>query len=225
MSTQDDIKNSVLEDFTLSSDLSIQSVLLTLALSFVCGLIIYWIYKRTFSGVMFSKNFAASLIMITMVTAMIIMPIASNVVLSLGAVGALSIVRFRTAVKEPMDTIFMFWGIAAGLTLGARQYAVAGLGVLIIAALMLILSMFKFKKDRPYLLILSFTKEAKTEVQNALRKLPQGNLKSKTVSGGLIELTIEMSVREADFAVVETIAAIAGVNDASLISYAGDVVG
>jgi uncharacterized membrane protein YhiD involved in acid resistance len=124
-----------------------------------------------------------------------------------------------------MDTIFMFWGIAAGLTLGARMYAIAGLGVLVIAALMMILSLFKFKKDRPYLLILSFSKEAKTEVQNALRKLPQGNLKSKTVSGGLIELTIEMSVREADFAVVETIAAIDGVNDASLISYAGDVVG
>ena len=225
MSTQDVIKNSVLEDFSLSADLSIQSVLLTLILSFVCGLVIYWIYKRTFSGVMFSKNFAASLIMITMVTAMIIMPISTNVVLSLGAVGALSIVRFRTAVKEPMDTIFMFWGIATGLTLGARQYAVAGLGVLVIAALMMILSMFKFKKDRPYLLILSFSKEAKTEVQNALRKLPQGNLKSKTVSNGLIELTIEMSVREADFAVVETIAAIEGVNDASLISYAGDVVG
>jgi hypothetical protein len=225
MSTQDVIKNSVLEDFTLSSELTIQSVLLTLVLSFVCGLVIYWVYKRTFSGVMFSKNFAASLIMITMVTAMIIMPISTNMGLALGAVGALSIVRFRTAVKEPMDTIFMFWGIAIGLTLGARQYAVAGLGVLVIAALMMILSMFKFKKDRPYLLILSFTKEAKTEVQNALRKLPQGNLKSKTVSGGLIELTIEMNVREADFAVVETIAAIDGVNDASLISYAGDVVG
>ncbi len=225
MSTQDVIKNSVLDNFALAADLPIQSVLVTLVLSFVCGLVIYWIYKRTFSGVMFSKNFAASLIMITMVTAMIIMPITINVGLALGAVGALSIVRFRTAVKEPMDTIFMFWGIATGLTLGARQYAVAGLGVLVIAALMLVLSMFKFKKDRPYLLILSFTSEAKTEVQNALRKLPQGNLKSKTVSGGLIELTIEMSVRESDFAVVETIAAIEGVNDASLISYAGDVVG
>jgi len=225
MSTQDVIKKSVLDNFKLSEELSIQTVLLTLGLAFVFGVIIYWIYKRTFSGVMFSKNFAASLIMITMVTTMIILPITTNVVLSLGAVGALSIVRFRTAVKEPTDTIFMFWGIATGLTLGARLYSVAAIGVLVISALMLLLSLFKFKKERPYLLILSFEKEAKTEVQNLLRKLPQGNLKSKTVSNGVIELTVEMSVKESDFAVVETIAGIDGVHDASLISYAGDVVG
>ena len=224
-STQDVIKKSVLENFQLSAELSIETVLVTLALSFVFGVIIYWIYKRTFSGVMFSKNFAASLIMITMVTTMIIMPITTNVVLSLGAVGALSIVRFRTAVKEPMDTIFMFWGIATGLTLGARLYSVAAIGVLIIAALMMLTSLFKFRKERPYLLILSFEDRAKSDVQNLLRKMPQGKLKSKTVSNGLIELTIEMGVKESDFAVVETLAGIDGVHDASLISYAGDVVG
>jgi hypothetical protein len=225
MSTQDVIKKSVLDNFKLSEELSIQTVLLTLGLAFVFGLIIYWVYKRTFSGVMFSKNFAASLIMITMVTTMIILPITTNVVLSLGAVGALSIVRFRTAVKEPTDTIFMFWGIATGLTLGARLYSVAAIGVLVISAFMLLLSLFKFKKERPYLLILSFESHAKDEVQSMLRKLPQGNLKSKTVSNGVIELTIEMSVKESDFGVVETLAGVDGVQDASLISYAGDVVG
>jgi len=224
-STSDVIKKSVLDNFKLGEELSVQTVLVTLLLAFVFGTIIYWVYKRTFSGVMFSKNFAASLIMITMVTTMIILPITTNVVLSLGAVGALSIVRFRTAVKEPMDTIFMFWGIATGLTLGARLYSVAAIGILSISAFMIIVSMFRFKKERPYLLILNFETFARDDIQEMLRKLPQGNLKSKSVSNGIVELTVEMQVSEKDFAIVESIAEVDGVSDASLISYAGDVVG
>jgi hypothetical protein len=223
LTTQDIIKKSVLENFTTSGELDIMQVLVTLALAFVIGLFIYFIYKRTFNGVMFSKNFSSSLIMLTMITAMIILPITSNIVLSLGMVGALSIVRFRTAVKDPMDTVFMFWSIAAGITLGAKQYTPAIVGSAVIGGLMILISVFKFKKSMPYLLVLRFEEYAKQDVQALLGRMPQGQLKSKNVTREYIELTIEMRVRSQDIQTVEKFLTIDGVKDAALISYNGEI--
>lgn len=223
LTTTDIIKKSVLENFNTSGELDWIQVIVTLALAFVIGLFIYFIYKRTFSGVMFSKNFGGSLIMLAMVTAMIILPITSNIVLSLGMVGALSIVRFRTAVKDPMDTVFMFWSIAEGITLGAKQYTPAIIGALGIGALMFLISMFKFKKSMPYLLVLRFEEHAKQEVQGILGRMPQGILKSKNVTRDFIELTIEMRVRPQDIQTVEKFLSIDGVKDAALISYNGEI--
>ncbi len=223
LTAQDIIKKSVLENFNTSGELDILQVLVTLALAFVIGLFIYFIYKRTFSGVMFSKNFSSSLIMLTMITAMIILPITSNIVLSLGMVGALSIVRFRTAVKDPIDTVFMFWSIAAGITLGAKQYTPALVGSVVIGILMVLISFFKFKKSMPYLLVLRFEEHAKQEVQGILGRMPQGQLKSKNVTRDYIELTIEMRVRPQDIQMVEKFLTIDGVRDAALISYNGEI--
>lgn len=222
INAQDLFKKSVLENFNISGDFILQ-ILITLAIAFAIGIFIYFIYKRTFSGVMFSKNFSGSLILLTMITAMVILPIANNLLLSIGMVGALSIVRFRTAVKDPMDTVFMFWSIAAGITLGAGLYWEAVIGSFVVGVCMILISLFKFKKSMPYLLVLRFEEHAKQEVQGVLGRMPQGILKSKNVTRDYIELTIEMRVRPQDIQTVEKFIAIDGVKDAALISYNGEI--
>ncbi len=224
MSATDIIRRSVLENFQVAGDLTLENVAVTLALAFVLGLFILLVYRLTFGGVIFSKSFGTSLIMIAMVTAMIIMPITTNLMLSLGMVGALSIVRFRTAVKDPMDTIFMFWAIAAGITLGARLYTSALVASGIIGALLLLWNLFKSKRNFPFMLVLRFDEGSKKEVQAVLRKMPAGRLKSKIVSESTIELTIEMNIRESEAGLIDGFSAIPGVHNASLISYKGDVV-
>ena len=213
----DTTTNSILDSFKLTGDIDITRVIITLALSFLIGIFVYLIYKRTFTGVLFVKGFGTSLIMLCMVTSTIILTITTNLMLSLGMVGALSIVRFRTAVKDPMDTIYMFWAIAAGITIGAQLYTVAILTSLGIGVLMLIVSMFKMKKTMPYLLVIRFEDYAKREVQMLLKQLPQGRLKAKTVSGDIVELTIEMNIKESEANVVDKFVGIEGVLDLSLI--------
>ena len=217
------IKNSVLEGFSTTS-IGWGNLLVTLALAFLIGLFIFMIYKKTFTGVVFARSFAFSLVMLSMVTSIVIVTISSNLMLSLGMVGALSIVRFRTAVKDPMDTVFMFWAIAAGIVVGANQYIVALVGSLAIGILLVVLSLFKLKKNMPYILVLRFEDAAKHDVQNLLRKFPQGKLKNKTVSQGVIEMTIEMNITDAEIALMDRFDSIPGVFDASLISYTGDVI-
>ena len=220
----DIIKKGVLEDFQLTTDLDLVDVLITLGLAFALGLLIYFIYRLTFSGVIFVKSFGTSLIMLSMVTAMIIMPIATNLYLTLGMVGALSIVRFRTAVKDPMDTVFMFWAIAAGIALGAKLYAPALISSGVISVFLLIWNLFKSKRNFPFMLVIRFDENCKKEVQAVLRKMPQGKLKSKMISQGMIELTIEMNIHESDAGMIDAFSAIPGVHDASLISYKGDMI-
>ncbi|MFA5676091.1 MAG: DUF4956 domain-containing protein [Christensenellales bacterium] len=224
MKSGDIIKKGVLESFAFTDELSIETVLVTLALAFITGLFIFFIYKLSFSGVVFSKSFGTSLIMIAMVTAMVILPISTNLVLSLGMVGALSIVRFRTAVKDPMDTVFMFWAIAAGITLGARLYAESCLASGAIGIFLVVWNLFKSKRNFPFMLVVRFDEGSRKEVQAVLRKMPPGKLKSKIVSGGAIELTIEMNIRESEAGMIDSFSAIPGVHNASLISYNGDVV-
>lgn len=224
MNATDVIKKSVLENFQFSGELGILDVAVTLLLAFAAGIFIYIIYRVTFGGVVFVKSFGTSLVMLSMVTSMVILPISTNLVLSLGMVGALSIVRFRTAVKDPTDTIYMFWAIAAGITLGARLYVVSLLASLIIGALLVVWNLFRAKKNLPYILVIRFDESCKKEVQNVLRKLPQGKLKSKIVSQGTMELTLEMNIKQSEIGMIDAFSNIPGVHDASLISYKGDVV-
>lgn len=220
---EDFLKKSLLEDLSTQT-LTVLDILLVLAAAFALGLLIYFIYRITFSGVIFVKSFGTSLIMLCMVTAMVIMPIATSVLLSIGMVGALSIVRFRTAVKDPMDTVFMFWAIAGGIALGARLWWVAGISSALIAVFLLIWNLFKNKRNYPFMLVIRFEESVKKEVQAVLRKMPQGKLKSKMISQGMIELTIEMNIHESDAGLIDAFSAIPGVHDASLISYKGDMV-
>ncbi len=220
----DIIKKSVLDNFEMSGELTLTDVLVTLALAFVLGLFIYFIYRLIFSGVIFVKSFGTSLIMLTMVTTMVISVVTSNMALAFGMVGALSIVRFRTAVKDPLDTIFMFWAIACGITLGARFYTLALIASAAIGVFLLVWNLFKAKKNFPYMFVIRFDENCKKEVQAVLRKMPPGRLKSKIVAEGTIELTIEMNIKESEVGMIDAFSAVPGVHNASLISYKGDVV-
>ena len=224
MGNTDIIKKSVLDNFQFTGELSFLDVIIALALAFAIGIFIYIIYRLTFNGVVFAKSFGSSLVMLTMVTTMVILPIATNLIVALGMVGALSIVRFRTAVKDVLDTIFMFWAIAAGITLGTKMYLVALIASGGIGILLLIWNLFKSKKSFPFMLVVRFDESSKKEVQNVLRKMPQGRLKSKTISQGTMELTIEMNIKESEVGMIDAFSAIPGVHDASLISYKGDIV-
>ena len=205
-------------------DLSVVRILLTLGLAFLIGMYIFDIYRKTFSGVMYSKNFGVSLVMLAMITSFIILPITSNLTLSLGMVGALSIVRFRTAVKDPIDTVYMFWSIAVGIALGAKFFLPAILASAVIGVLMLLLSGMRFRSTMPYLLVLRFNENATNNVYGLLKRLPESQLKSKTVGSAGVEMTLEIRLRESDLQVVERFLEIPGVYDASIISYGGDIV-
>jgi len=221
----DIIKKKFLEQFALGTqELTLSRVLITLAVALVIGLFIYYIYKRTFNGVLYSRNFNVSLVMLSMVTALIILPITSNLTLSLGMVGALSIVRFRTAVKEPIDTVFMFWAIAIGITTGAGFYYVAISGSLLIGIILLFLSLVRVKGTTPYLLVIHHDHQSIQEVARVLRQLPKHKLKSKTVTRDGIELTIEVQLKDDTTSYINRFLQIHGVQDAALVSYQGDYV-
>ena len=151
----DSVVSSILDGFSLTR-VSWDTILVAMALAFVIGLFIFFIYKKTFTGMVFTKSYGISLILLTLVTAALIMVISSNAILSIGMVGALSIVRFRTAIKDPMDTMYMFWAIAEGIIIGANYYIVALVSAVLIGIFMVVVSIFRMKKNMPYILVLRF---------------------------------------------------------------------
>lgn len=196
------------------------SVLTTMAVAALCGLIVFLVYRFFNKGVVYNRNFNLLIVMVCVVTAFIIITIGANLVLSLGMVGALSIVRFRAAVKDPLDVGFLFWGVAAGLTSGARLYLVALLGTACIAALYILFSMAKLDK-RSFLLIVRYDTGAEEQVLSLLRPL-RYKLKNKTLTSGATELTAEVKVIQNDTAFLEPLRGISGVDNAVLVEYTGD---
>ena len=205
---------------------SVVDMSLALALAFADGLFIFFIYKKTFSGVMYSASFGISLIAMTMITALVILAISSNVVLSLGMVGALSIVRFRTAVKDPMDIVFLFWSIAAGIVLAAGLLLLAVAGSIFIGIVLLI---FSEKKtfDRPYILVIHCVDSDSEERSLKLVEEMAGkvSLQSKTVTPGSIELNYEVRLRDGNTDFVHRLAEMDGVTSTVMVSYNGDYMG
>lgn len=213
------IKKSVL-NLEAFRNISYIDVFLGLLCAFIIGMFIFWVYKKAFRGVVYSYNYNVSFVLMTMITALVIMTISTNIVLSLGMVGALSIVRFRNAVKDPLDIVYMFWALAAGIASGAKLYPIALFGSLLIGVTLLWLSRRKIR-EQPFLLIIRHTEEAANEVREQLRKLPY-RLKSKTVRKDFTELTVELRLRDDNTAFLHSISDIHGVQDASLINYSGD---
>src|SRR5690606_31727388 len=216
---EDIIKKSVL---TLESfrTVSYYDVVVGLIISFLIGMFIYAIYRKTFRGVVYSYNYNVSFVLMTMITTLVIMTISTNIVLSLGMVGALSIVRFRTAVKDPLDIVYMFWAISAGIATGAKIYPLAIGGSLIIGLVIFWLSKRKVREEA-YLLIMRHTDEAINELRTELRKL-KGKLKSKNVRKNYTEVTYEIKLVDDNTAFLQSIIEIKGVSDASLVNYTGD---
>ncbi|HWQ06795.1 MAG: DUF4956 domain-containing protein [Clostridiaceae bacterium] len=206
-----------------SSTLNPLQVILTLVIALAIGGFLYFIYKKTFAGVVYSRSFNLSLIMLTMVSALVLMLVSSNLTLSLGMVGALSIVRFRTAIKDPIDTVFMFWAVGEGLALGAGFVDVGLIGALVIGVVMVIITSAKGNASMPYLLILHFDDRASQQIKGLIRQLPKAHVKSKTVQHDGIELTIELRIRESDTDFVDKFMRVPGVFDATLVAHQGDL--
>ena len=202
---------------------STMDVVLALGLAFVLGLFIFMIYKKTYSGVMYSDSFGVSLIAMTMITSLVIIAVTSNVVLSLGMVGALSIVRFRTAIKEPMDIAFLFWSIAVGIVLGAGLLPLAIIGSVIIGIIVVIFSTRKLG-DTPYILVVNCENEKiETEIKELINSEAKKNLlKSKAVNSLGIELTYEVRIKNDNTSFINAISEKEGVTNAVLVSYNGE---
>lgn len=215
-----DIFKSNLLEFDLVGKLPIQNILIGLLMSLVLGIFIFYIYKKSFRGVIYSHNFNVTLVLMTMITTLIIMTISTNVVLSLGMVGALSIVRFRTAIKDPLDVIFMFWAISVGITTGAGVYSLAVLGSLLIGVVVFIMTR-RIGKTSIFLLIIHYDESASDSVKYQLGKIKH-SLKSKIVRFDVTELTVELKIKGDNTAFVNHLSALDGVKDVSLINYNGD---
>lgn len=225
MSVVDTIKKSVLDNF--SGTISVGSMLCSLIVAFLIGIFIIYVYRKTYTGVVYSKAFGLCILMLAMVTAMIIRTISSNISLSLGMVGALSIVRFRTAVKEPVDTGFMFWGISAGIMAGAGLYVIAVIASLGIGVLYFVTYLMGFKVANRYLLVLKYKSSAHDNVMRRLKTIKKFKIRSKSIFGNEIELSLEIDMKEnrkgnISTEVVDQFNEVDGVINASLIAYQND---
>ena len=222
-SFKDIFKSSFLENVTA---VSLPDMAIALALSFCLGLFIYFVYKKTYSGVMFSRTFGGSLVAMTMITTMVILAVTSNVVLSLGMVGALSIVRFRTAIKEPMDIAFLFWAIAAGIVLAAGMIPLAIVGSIVIGILMIVFCNRKII-EKPFIAVVTCQDgEAEKRVSEYLtRQVNKAIVKSKSAQQGSIELSYELSLKSDDTSFITVLSEMEGVSSAVLVSYNGDYMG
>ena len=223
MSFSDVFKSIFLENVT---SVSILDMVLALVLAFGVGLFIFFIYKKTYAGVMYSSSFGVTLIALTMITTLVILAVTSNVVLSLGMVGALSIVRFRTAIKEPMDIAFLFWAIAAGIVLAAGMIPLAVFGSVLIGIILLI---FANRKDmtNPYIVVLSCDGHESEEKAIAYlkEKTKRCSVKSKTARKGSVELNLEIRLQDDNTDFINELSELPGVDSAVLVSYNGDYMG
>lgn len=220
---QDIFKSSFLENVT---SVSIPDILIALALAFALGMFIFLIYKKTYAGVMYSSGFGVTLLALTMITTLVILAVTSNVVLSLGMVGALSIVRFRTAIKEPLDIAFLFWSIAVGIVLAAGMLLLAVIGSLVVGAVLLLFANRK-PHVRPYIAILRCDcQESEHQATDYLsRRARRCVVKSKTVQQEAVEVNLEVRLKDEDTTFLNELAALPGVESAVLVSYNGDYMG
>lgn len=223
MTFNDIFKSNFLENIT---SVSIFDMVLAMILAFGLGLFIFFVYKKTYSGVMYSSSFAVTLVALTMITTVVILAVTSNVVLSLGMVGALSIVRFRTAIKEPLDIAFLFWSIAIGIVLAAGMITLAVFGSIMIGVFLLL---FVNRKSHvnPYIVVIGCTDHNSETAAIAFLKdhVKKLVVKSKTARKGAIELNLEIRMNDDNTDFINALSEMEGVNNAVLVSYNGDFMG
>jgi uncharacterized membrane protein YhiD involved in acid resistance len=220
MTFQDIFKSSFLEK---AAEFSVLDVAIAMLMSFAIGLFIFYVYKKTFAGVMYSASFGVSIMAMTLITTLIILAVTSNIILSLGMVGALSIVRFRTAVKEPLDIAFLFWSISAGIVTGAGLIPLAVIGSIFIG-IILLLFVNRKSSDTPYIVVLNLENDkAENDCMTLIKaKTKKSLIKAKTVSRGGIELTVEVRLLDMSAKLLNELLTINGVSNACLVSYNGD---
>lgn len=210
-------------NFDKIDNITFMQIFFVMLVAFLVGTFIYYVYKRSYNGVIYNRNFNLSLIIVCMITAMVIVTISSNIVLSLGMVGALSIVRFRVAVKDPLDVAYLFWAIAAGIATGAGTYQVTIFGSIFIGLIILIFVRLKKKID-VFLLIIKYEIEAAEQIKVILSKY-DCSLKNKTVVKGITEVIYEIRIKGDNTAFLNQISAINGVSSAVLTGYRGEIPG
>lgn len=220
MGFNDVFKSSFLESVT---EFSAIDTVIGLLFALVLGLFILMIYKKIFAGIMYSTGFAMSLVGLTLVTTLVIMAVTSNVVLSLGMVGALSIVRFRAVIKEPMEIVFLFWSLAVGIVVGAGIIPLAVIGSIIIGIILVVFASRKQNKT-PYILIVDCDNDKAEENATELigKAVEKHIIKSKTVNASGIELTMEIRVKNDETSFVNKLNGIAGVRSATLVTFNGE---
>ena len=218
MSFNDIFKSSFLESIT---EFSLLDTLIGLVFALVVGLFIFLIYQKTLTGVMYSSGLALTLVGMTMVTTLVIMAVTSNV--ALGMVGALSIVRFRAAIKEPVEIVFLFWSLAAGIVIGAGMIPLAIIGSVIIGVILLLLANRKYS-DKPYMLVLRCENEnAETAAMALLDQSGcRSKVKAKTVTRDSMELSVEVKLKDASTNFVNALSAVEGMHSVSMVSYNGE---
>ncbi len=223
MTFNDIFKSDFLENIT---SVSILDMVIALVLSFCIGLFIFMVYKKTYTGVMYSSSFGVTLVALTMITALVILAVTSNVVLSLGMVGALSIVRFRTAIKEPLDIAFLFWSIAAGIVLAAGMIPLAVIGSVAIG-IMLLVFVNRKSYSNPYIVVIQCDgHDSETQAKAFLDAQAQRCVvKSKTAQKGSVELNVEIRLKDDNTDFINTLSEMSGVRSAVLVSYNGDYMG
>ena len=223
MTFNDIFKSSFLENVT---SVSILDMVVALILAFGIGMFIFLVYKKTYQGVMYSSSFGTTLVALTMITTVVILAVTSNVVLSLGMVGALSIVRFRTAIKEPLDIAFLFWSIAVGIVLAAGMIPLAVIGSVVIGVILLV---FVNKKSHtnPYIVVVQCTDRMAEEKATAYLKsnCERCVIKSKSAQKGCIEMNLEIRLKSDDTGFINELSDMNGINSAVLVSYNGDYMG
>ena len=223
MSFSDVFKTSFLESV---ESFTVTDLLIGMLFAVIISLFIFWVYRKTFTGIMYSPGFSLTLIGLCLVTTLVIMAVTSNVVLSLGMVGALSIVRFRAAIKDPMEIVFLFWSIAVGIVIGAGMIPLALAGSVIIGV---ILMLFANRKQIgvPYILIVNCDgdESEKAAVDAARSSVSKYMTKAKTVNASGVELTASVRLKDGETAFINRISSIEGVSNATLVSYSGEYVG
>lgn len=220
MSVKDMIKKSVLESGVFDQ-YNISSILVALVAALALGILIFLVYRRFYTGVIYSGTFAVTLVGMTVLTCMVTLAISTNVVISLGMVGALSIVRFRTAVKDPMDLLYLFWAITTGITSGAGMYVLALIAAAIMI-LMIILFYSRQQRGKIYIAVIHYSgDEAGDEVIRCFGKRKYF-IKSKTMRKEKTEMAVEIFCKQADMDFMEKIRAIEHVDDVTLIQYNGE---
>ena len=224
---QDILKKSFLEGGGLFQTINMETLLRMggyILLSVIVGLAIFWLYRKTYAGVVYSRGFAISLIGMTVITCTIIVTIQSNAVLSLGMVGALSIVRYRTAVKDPMDLLYLFWAVASGIAIGAGMFPIALFALVVMALLLILLQNRRSQRDSMYILLVHYTSEGIEEtVRRAIGTNPY-KIKSKTMRKTDTEMAVEIRMKTNNMQFVDDLREVEGITDVTLVQYSGDYI-
>ncbi len=208
---------SIFANQTIQPD-SWLTIVFSILLAFGTGMAIFWVYRTNYRGVMYNSNFGMTLVMMTLITTPVVACIRESIQLSMGMVGALSIVRFRTAVKDPLDTAYMFWALTMGILLGAGQFFYAAVALVCIAGLIILCSHMNFRKTNAYLLVIHYAPSAEAAIVKLLSGIKVGQTKSKTVSRNGSEMTVELRVEKQD-ALMNKLLSIEGVQDATMVAY------